>query len=66
MNGGLVQAAPSEASIQPQTMSDRLEREEKVLTDRLEKVREIRKTLAENPNIQKVIDGLTEIGQYHY
>ena len=60
------QLMPTPVENVPMTMSDRLEREESQLIARLKKVQEIRKTLSENPNIQKVIDGLTEIGQYHY
>ncbi len=67
MNGerGLVDTG-QECSISAPTVSERLAQEEKALTERLDKIREIRQRLAENSEVQKLIDGLTSLGQFHY
>lgn len=64
MNGPMVEA--SNGQMQQSTVSDRLETEEKVLGERLDKVKKLRTLLAENPEVQAVMDGLSELGQYYY
>jgi hypothetical protein len=56
----------SNGQMQQSTVSDRLETEEKVLGERLDKVKKLRTLLAENPEVQAVMDGLSELGQYYY
>lgn len=65
MGDGLIQAG-SPSMPQPATVSDRLKREEQDLTERLAKVKSLRTVLAANPEVQAVMDGLSELGQYHY
>ncbi len=48
------------------TVSERLEREEKALVERLEKIREIRASMAGMPEVERIIDGLSVLGQFHY
>jgi hypothetical protein len=48
------------------TLSERLEREEKMLSERLEKVQEIRLGLKINPEISKLLDSLTSLGHLSY
>jgi len=64
MNGPLVETAGQ--AIAASTISERLEKEERVLTERLQKVREIRSQLASNPDLQSLIDGLSSLGQLYY
>ena len=54
------------ASIAAPTVSERLASEERALTERLEKIREIRAALVKNPDVQNLIDGLSSLGQFHY
>ena len=63
---GLVETCDSPRSIAAPTVSEKLANEEKVLTERLEKVREVRLRMAENPEVQKMIDCLSALGQFHY
>ncbi len=63
---GMVEATGGPMAIQSVTLTERMESEEKNLTERLDKVKKLRATLAENPDIQSVMDLLTELGQYHY
>jgi hypothetical protein len=61
MSGGPM--AEVEASPRQLTMTERLVGEEKQLTERLAQVRQIRESLEAMPEVQKVIDGLTALGQ---
>lgn len=63
MSNGIQAADPQ---MQVSTVSERLEREEKVLTERLEKVRELRAALAGNPETAAIIDGLSSLGHVNY
>ena len=65
MNGGLA-TMPETGCVQPTTVSENLQTEEERLTARLGKVKALRATLAANPNVQEVIDGLSALGQFHY
>lgn len=60
MNGSMVEATAGEMA--RSTLSDRLETEEGRLTERLEKVKQIRAALDANPEVKFVIDGLAELG----
>lgn len=65
MNNGMAEIG-QDRSISMPTTSERLENEEKVLTERLDKVRKIRRQLEANPEVQSLIDGLSALGQFHY
>ena len=64
MNGSVEACDPQ--TIKPATISERLEAEERHLTERLEKVRQLRRSLSQNSEIQRILDALTELGQYRY
>jgi hypothetical protein len=65
MNGGSVEAMPSQ-QIQVPTISERLQKEEIALVQRLDKIRELRAGMEKNPEIATVIDGLSALGHVGY
>jgi hypothetical protein len=65
MNGGLVEQGPSQ-QVQVPTLNERLEQEEEMLRERLEKVCQIRAGLAGNPDVAELLDGLAQLGLGRY
>jgi ABC-type phosphate/phosphonate transport system ATPase subunit len=67
MDGAITEARGDVGQISRQlTVSERLENEENQLVKRLEQIRAIRHSLSNMPEVQKVIDGLSALGQFHY